>query len=973
MFLGAVAIILCVVLFFKLGNLENELFVVKKRLAELKNALPSSAPQTKEQNSSAPETAPAAAPQEPAPVFSAPEETAPAPVVAEPPAAAVCRASVSADVSSAGQPGPGADTCAQEKAPCPPAPALSVEEDTAEPAQPVPQPAAPEFPLVKVLSWAGGFILFLAAGFWIKYALENNLLSPSVRIAVSAGVGLLLLAAGLFIRKEHLKTTSDTLCGVGLTVLYISVYGAHVFYHMLGFAAAFSLMAGVAVLSFAVAVWKQAKYVGFLAEVISFITLFLLSFGTWNMSFFLAYMACINVAAAAAALARRWDGLLIGAAVFTFLGQLAACVAGGLRADTASFCLFSFLYAAAAAFSAWKFEGKLERYTQNVLGGFIAGNMLFVLAGVLMPGQTFRNSLLLLALGMGLNLALVYLTCRDKGMHTASWRVGKTLVFLSLWGWTQHFQILIEPWFVLGVFLAFAAANGGADLFLYKRQARQPGWWAILFPVLLMLPVSGQISSGGLACVVLLLAVLLVLSLLFALTARRPLAGLFAVVLFLAAAVNLRPETSLSAILEVGLFALGLVPVLCLVAMLRWGFPEQFERGRWAVFISALMPYLLALTLADQRQAHLPMLLGFAGVLNLLCLWLAYLYKSGKMLPAACAGSFLLQAVGFVLMKADFSGAFIGWVLVLGALFALFPLVFKRRFFEDTSAWATAALAGAGAFLFIAFTLRRYYEVDYSLVAVCFALLYGAYTYVVYFWQPLEEGIQRARMAWLGGVTLLFVTAFFPMYFDKQWVSLSWALEGAALVWLNRWVKYRGAKLTGFCLLLTSFFLVFAATPLVWNGEPTVFNRFLYVFGIVGACLLYAAWRWEPAEETAYPSWLSALGGIVFFVLLNVEIAVFFTAEPGTLQFDMFGSFQSAIIYTLGWTFFGGICLFLGFGKPHSYTAKTGLCLICLSLFKLFFSDIWALGGLYRVLGLAGIALVLIGISFLFQMLYKKS
>lgn len=31
---------------------------------------------------------------------------------------------------------------------------------------------------------------------------------------------------------------------------------------------------------------------------------------------------------------------------------------------------------------------------------------------------------------------------------------------------------------------------------------------------------------------------------------------------------------------------------------------------------------------------------------------------------------------------------------------------------------------------------------------------------------------------------MLFVTLIFPLQFERQWITISWALEGAALLWL---------------------------------------------------------------------------------------------------------------------------------------------------------------------------------------------
>ncbi len=973
--LGALAFLFCLILFHSVGNLDNKIFLLKKKIQELEALLAqkasqpqeSSEPYAQEQAEQKTPAVCAAAVSQPA----APAEQTPVPSpiptpVSEPLPSQEPSAPAAASVSAQ------QDVPSQEPLAAPACPVQACEATQEETPSSSSKEEASNWTIVQLLSWVGGFTLLVAAGFWIKYAIENDLLSPAARMMLSAAVGVILLAAGLFIKKETLKTTADTFCGVGLTVLYISVYGAQVFYQLIAPSAAFGLMAGISLASFAVAVWKRTKYVGFLAEIISFLTPFLLSFDHWNLTVFFTYMAFINVAAGAAALARQWDSLLVGAAVFTFLGQLAAYSQSGGSAQPGVFCVFGAIYASAAALAAWKYTARLQVYCRNALGLFVAGNLLFVLWGMLEGKLTFAGSFYLLALGLWLNLTLVYLTCRDEKMYTWVWRVGKVFLFLALWTWTDTFSQHIKPLLMLGTFLAFAAINGGADLYLYRRQNRQPGLWGVLFPVMLMLPLVKVIAGGGFWEISLLLTALLTISLLLALAAKRPLSGLCAVVLFVVALAAVGPETAWGMDGAAWVLLLGLVPVALLFAVVRWIFPSQFSQANSTIFVSAIMPYVLALSALGGVQDNWSLLLGYVLILNLLSIFLAYIYKNGKILPAALAGSTLLQLVVYGGMEQSFAGAFIGWTLGLNAVFAAGAFVFKQRFIEDKSAWVAASLAGVAAFFLTSLTLHHYYEIDYSWTAIAFALIYGAITYEAASWQPVEQGIQRARLAWLGGVTLLFITAFFPMHFHMQWLSVSWALEGAALVWLCRRLQFRGLALTGFWLLVTSFFLVFLGTNFALQGDSSLFNRFLYVFGLVGASLLWAAGQWSLNEEKVFASWLKALGGIVFFALLNVEIAVYFSQGAGTLQFDMFGSFDSAIAYTLGWTVFGSICLFLGFGKKGGYVAPVGLIIICFSLLKLFFSDIWALGGLYRVCGLVGVALVLIGVSFLFQMLQKK-
>ena len=53
------------------------------------------------------------------------------------------------------------------------------------------------------------------------------------------------------------------------------------------------------------------------------------------------------------------------------------------------------------------------------------------------------------------------------------------------------------------------------------------------------------------------------------------------------------------------------------------------------------------------------------------------------------------------------------------------------------------------------------------------------------------------QLAWFGGVALFFITLIFPIQFDRQWITIGWALEGAALLWLFHRVPHRGAAADG--------------------------------------------------------------------------------------------------------------------------------------------------------------------------------
>ena len=115
-----------------------------------------------------------------------------------------------------------------------------------------------------------------------------------------------------------------------------------------------------------------------------------------------------------------------------------------------------------------------------------------------------------------------------------------------------------------------------------------------------------------------------------------------------------------------------------------------------------------------------------------------------------------------------------------------------------------------------------------------------------------SEDVQSGRLAWFGGVALLFITLIFPIQFERHWLTVSWALEGALLLWLNRRVAHAGLLLTGLGLLGTAFARL-TLNPAVFSDYPrgadALLDWHLYTYGIVAAAQFFGAWWFSDADE----------------------------------------------------------------------------------------------------------------------------
>ena len=116
------------------------------------------------------------------------------------------------------------------------------------------------------------------------------------------------------------------------------------------------------------------------------------------------------------------------------------------------------------------------------------------------------------------------------------------------------------------------------------------------------------------------------------------------------------------------------------------------------------------------------------------------------------------------------------------------------------------------------------------------------------------------------------------------------------------------------------------------------------------------------------PPLFQTLGVILAFVLLNVEIADYFTpvgARALTWQFS--GSFARDMTYTIAWSLFALGLLVAGIWKEARLARYAAIALLSVALLKLFFHDLAQLAQLYRVGALFAVAAVAILASFAYQ------
>ena len=847
---------------------------------------------------------------------------------------------------------------------------------------------------VKLFAWLGGLALFLGIVFFVKYSFEHNLITPQMRVTIGAITGLGLIAGGLFMPRPKFTVTAQTLCATGVVTLYGVTFGAHALYHLLGLLPAFAIMAVITASAFLLAVRLNAQVVAVLGLLGGFLTPLLLSTGEDNPAGLFSYLAALDIGLIAVALRQRWRYLVTLGAVATALMQL-AWVATFFTPEKIGTGAIVFLgFEALFLLPFWLCNGDEsgDPWTTGASGVSAAAALFF--AGHLLDfpalGQRPAISLSIL---LAADAGLVAWPLRNKARQGGPLFGGAAaFLILSIWN-VRYLNEALLNW-ALGFFLIFAAFHTALPLALRRlRPTAATPRWVQVFPVLgltLMLWPALHIGAS-LSLWIAVLVVDLAAIALAALTAS--LLGLIAALFLTLVATGLwlaqtpvdNPE--LGGLLTV---IAGFAALFCgasvflqrrIHAPATAGPMDSFERDalNHLPAISAAVPFALLIAAILRLQPENPSAIFAVGMLlAVVILGLARWCQTVALPPVALLCTTLLEYCWHLQMAPRQRGWMpLEWCLGFTAVIFVFPFLFQSRKAVQLTPWATAALAPVLHYPLIHGLVRNtwpeFWHAAGGLVPAALAIPpLAACDYLRRHMLP-ENPARLGVLAWFGGVGLLFITLIFPVQFHHEWLTLSWALEGAALLWLFHRLPHPGLRLVG-CGLLCVAFARLAVNPAVLeyharSGTP-IWNWYLYTYGIGAACFFLAGRLTAPPRDRLgdihLPATFLSLGTILLFLLLNIEIADYFSTA-GTITFDFQGNLARDMTYSIAWSLFALALLLVGMHRQVAGVRYAGIGLLVITLVKLFLHDLAQLDQLYRIGAFIAVAIVLIGASYLYQ------
>ena len=832
----------------------------------------------------------------------------------------------------------------------------------------------PEFNLeqflgAKMLAWLGGLALFVGIAFFVKYSFDRDLIPPWLRVVAGFAIGAGLVVAGMRIRKKDYLITAQTLVATGVVILYCVSFISRSFYHLINTPTLFILMTGITVAAFTLAIRMDARVVAVLGMLGGFLTPLFVGVPREYPLPLLGYVLVLNCGLLTVARRQNWRFLIPLAAIATALTEMFWVVTSlrghNLIATLLMMAAITILFVVNARFNPDPTEDQPRSLFAGVLQSFVILATFWFMQ--YRHGAQLSPTLLLSTLFFG-NAALIALYAISLHVLPLIAAVSACGGLLALW--------ISKTQSTLGACIAvviYAALNALLPTWIAKLRDGSKYWPNVASVAglgLMLLVLFGNSNPGWIFWFAVLLLNLVLLAI--AIVRRNLVLALCGTIATAVLSVNwiVRLENNHSLtepLLIIGAFAL-------LYFFTARPLTKQNADDPNALYfpaIPAAIPFLLLALLITRLDLQNPSLIfAFALGLNLLLIFATP--RAASVFPlVALIGTLLLEGLWFVqAMSVSKTITSLVWFTAFSLFFTFFPLLSRRSQSIDWLPWYASALAGPIHFVLI-YSTARFIWPQLTLPGLIPAVLGIPALIMFSLTRKSADPLQSQRFMGIYGASLLFfITFIFPIQFDRQWLTLGWALEGAALIWLNRRAPAKWIVVLG-SVLLTIAFARLAANPLIFryyerSGIPLL-NWYLYSYGIVAAAL-FAAARWAPKEEPTarIKGAFIAMATLLLFFLVNIQIADLFS-DGRYLAFDFTGNFARNMTYSIAWSLFALALLIIGVRRDTPVVRYAGLALMGLTLLKLFLHDLTQLDALFRIGAFVGVAVILIFASWLYQ------
>lgn len=302
-------------------------------------------------------------------------------------------------------------------------------------------------------------------------------------------------------------------------------------------------------------------------------------------------------------------------------------------------------------------------------------------------------------------------------------------------------------------------------------------------------------------------------------------------------------------------------------------------------------------------------------------------------------------------------------IVAVAALHLLAPLdrVFRQE--EHLERWETIALhiAAIGLYGLLFRTLQPSYpELRGALAAV---LALGA----IGLWQVLQSRDPDAALN-LAAIAFTLAALAVAVQFDGRAVVVGWAAEGAAATWVGLRAGSTAFQIGGLVLwglsvarLFDRYFITPANFTAIFNTRALT-TAFVVTLGY-GMAALFARYRDGFEERARTRAVLHVIASGITLCGITAEVQSYWAVRYETPQAYLY----EQLILSLAWGIYGAILIVIGMRRGYAPDRYIGIAVLAMTVLKVFFRDLWELGGIYRVIAFVVFGVLLVAVSYLYQ------
>jgi uncharacterized membrane protein len=793
--------------------------------------------------------------------------------------------------------------------PPPPTPPSGPAPKLTRPAPPPPEKTASleEALTSRWLVWLGAVAIALSGTFLVKYAIDNGVLGPGVRVTLGFVFGIVLTVAGEALRRRPLQreiaalrinSVPPALTASGIFVAFASIYAAYALYFLLPTIVAFVGLAFVALLAIGLSL-LQGRLVAFIGLLGAFLTPALVVSPEPSAWALFLYLAVVEAACLVLARYKSWWWYALATLAGVTFWPLAWLTGMELQpGDVLPLGLFllatatGFLYLCQSDWPARK-SGWWSALTAPggvaVLAAAVVAFVLFLVADqshYSVAGLAFPALVSVLYMAAGRQNAsfdsLPFVAAVMVLMIAANFPLGAVDGFLSPVPKAAPAQIQSYLW-LCALFGALFAVLGFAFLWGAERPAK---WAAVSAATPIALLVVAYYRLTGFNPDIAWAAIAL---------------GLSFAALFAAERVE-RYRTARGLEVSLGFYAAAVVALLSLAAAMTM-------REAWlTVALSLQLPALGLIAMrVNARALHVIVGLIACAVLSRLVLnynvldyplsanpafsWVVYGYGLPALSFLTAAHFFRKQKVEHLVALLE-SGALVFFVLLVSLLIRLF---------------VTGSLA----------TMR-----------------YGL----------LEQSLQS--------ISWLFTGAALAVYHRRTHHNVAY---------------YGSLVLLGVATAQVLLLQLLASNPLVTAeniGAYPMLNVLFLAYAVPALFAFGSAWYLTEKQYADFGKMVAIAGFVLLFAYVSLEVTRGF---QGPRLSPHQRTAAELYTYSVVWLLYALVLLWLGIVRKASILRYASLAVVVVTIGKVFLSDMSGLTGLLRVFSFLGLGLSLVGIGYLYQ------